>query len=109
MLVSIQVVRNKAVITRITEDLRQVKIAAELSYGNSGNYNFSLINQDENILANSEILLFEEYNSLFIKKANAETNIDTPPAACVLFNTIVGEFVTKIHSLCPCSSTTKLQ
>jgi len=92
VLASMQTAREKAITARITEDLRQVKIAAELAYGDNGNYLFSLAKPGENILANSEIYLPEEKDSFLIKKANAQATV---PAACTLFRVVVGKLVDK--------------
>lgn len=95
VIASMQTARDKAITAKITEDLRQVQIAAELAFGENDNYIFTLVNPNENILANNEISLPEDNSDFFIKTASAETLIVGVPPACALFDTIVDGFVSK--------------
>lgn len=94
VLASMQTARDKAITAKITEDLRQVKIAAELAYGDNDNYIFiTQATPSQNILANYEISSSENNNNFFLKTANAQ--IDNIPAPCLLFDTVVGVLVEK--------------
>ncbi len=88
ILASMQSARDKAVGAKITEDLRQVKIAAELYYGDKQNYNFSFLdNIDRDILVDNKQPVTRSFDFNLIEKADAQT---PAPPACVLFNSIAG-------------------
>jgi len=91
VLASMQTARDKAITTKITEDMRQVKIAAEMYYGDKGSYTFTFASNDINkdILANNNTPILQDFNPFSTKIANA---VGEQPA-CDLFNVIAGNLV----------------
>jgi prepilin-type N-terminal cleavage/methylation domain-containing protein len=93
VLVSVKVARDKAVTAKITEDLRQVRIALELNYGDTGQYNIISVKNGSNL---TDKVLFNAYDAFFfIKRVHAQPSLESIPVACTLFNDIAQELVDK--------------
>jgi prepilin-type N-terminal cleavage/methylation domain-containing protein len=94
VLASMQTARDKAITAKIAEDMRQVKIASEMYYGDTGSYTFTFAsnNINKDILANNNnsTPILQDFNVFSTKIANAQVGI---PPACDLFNVIAGNLV----------------
>lgn len=90
---SIQVARQKAITAKITEDLKQMQLAANIAYDDNNSYIFISF-LDSNKYKEADLELFLEEDSLFIKKAHAQSGV-LAPAACVLFKDISEFFISK--------------
>jgi prepilin-type N-terminal cleavage/methylation domain-containing protein len=94
VLASMQTARDKAITAKIAEDMRQVKIASEMYYGDTGSYTFTFAsnNINKNILANNNnsTPILQDFNVFSTKIADAEA---TEPPACSLFRVIAGNLV----------------
>ncbi len=95
VLASMQSARDKAINAKIAEDMRQFKIATDMFYGDYNTYIFSMIgNTDKDAFAknNDDKSALQDFNPFSIKIANAQAGA---PAACLLFNTIAANLVSK--------------
>jgi prepilin-type N-terminal cleavage/methylation domain-containing protein len=93
VLVSVKTARDKAVTAKITEDLRQVRIALELNYGDTGQYNIISVKNESKL---TDTVLFNTYDAFFfIKRVHAQSGLVSIPAACILFNEIAQVLVDK--------------
>jgi prepilin-type N-terminal cleavage/methylation domain-containing protein len=93
VLASMQTARDKAITAKIAEDMRQVKIASEMYYGDTGSYTFTFAsnNINKDILANNNnnTPILQDFNVFSTKIANAQAI----PPACDLFNKIGNNLV----------------
>jgi prepilin-type N-terminal cleavage/methylation domain-containing protein len=93
ILVSVKVARDKAVTAKITEDLRQVRIALELNYGDTGQYDIISVKNGSKVPDNVVSNVYDR--NFFIKRVHAQPSLESIPVACTLFNQIAQELVDK--------------
>jgi prepilin-type N-terminal cleavage/methylation domain-containing protein len=96
VLASMQSARDKAITAKINEDMRNVKIATEMYFGDKNSYTFTAptaldnINKVNLVDNRDGAYLISELNLFSIKKVNAQASI---PDSCKLFNDIAGILV----------------
>jgi prepilin-type N-terminal cleavage/methylation domain-containing protein len=95
VLASLQSARERAMDTKIAEDLRQVKVASEMYFGDNNSYNITAFNDTNKAIFAENINrpVFKDLNIFSIKIANAQTS--GRPTACGLFDTIAEVLVSK--------------